>query len=488
MDKNKKSTTVYYINSVITLVLFACGFFLPEVAGLSRLGMQAIGIFFGFLWGWSTVGMIWPSIAGLVAISLTGFMGVNDVFGVAFGSSLTLQIFSMMLIIAFMEISGLSPWIARKIMSFKTVQGRPWGLTLLIMIVALLISSLTAGTTGILIAWEIIYPILKLCQYTRNDAYTNCVIFGIGIGGMSGAICFPYQPQSIIFIQAFETATGDSVNALTFFLSRFPISLLIVVAFWAVMRFIIRPDISHLKEKAIEIAEMTDSSQITLSTTGKVAAVAITLFLLGQFIPGCMPATWPWVAFLKNLGVVGLATIVIVVLSIVHLSNKDGYKPVMNIQQLIQKMNWNLIFIMSVTVPMTSMLESEDAKVFDLFINLLTPLTENLGVFGFIVVVIVFCGLLTQISHNSILAAVITPIIIPLASAIGVDPLAMVLATMMPIQIAVATPAASGNAAMIWGNTEWNTNRWNLALSLITMLVVMILSVASIPWFMLLFN
>ena len=60
----------YYFHTAIVF-LFVFGFgFLPPLAPITTEGMKVAGIFIGVIYGWSTVGMIWPSLLGLFALCL----------------------------------------------------------------------------------------------------------------------------------------------------------------------------------------------------------------------------------------------------------------------------------------------------------------------------------------------------------------------------------------------------------------------------------
>ncbi|MHC1745711.1 MAG: hypothetical protein AB9895_01045 [Negativicutes bacterium] len=54
-------------------IMFGFGFLAP-VEPLTVMGMKIIGIFLGLLYGWMFVGLIWPSLIGLLALPLCGYM------------------------------------------------------------------------------------------------------------------------------------------------------------------------------------------------------------------------------------------------------------------------------------------------------------------------------------------------------------------------------------------------------------------------------
>ena len=53
-----------YINIAIIFGVMILFHFIPAPAPITPLGMQIIGIFLGLIYGWSTCGMLWPSLAG----------------------------------------------------------------------------------------------------------------------------------------------------------------------------------------------------------------------------------------------------------------------------------------------------------------------------------------------------------------------------------------------------------------------------------------
>ena len=76
----KDKEIAYYAHSLISLlIMFGCGQLTP-ITPLTPLGMNLIGIFLGVLYGWIFIDIIWPSMAGLLALMLIGGMKPNELF------------------------------------------------------------------------------------------------------------------------------------------------------------------------------------------------------------------------------------------------------------------------------------------------------------------------------------------------------------------------------------------------------------------------
>lgn len=109
-------------------------------------------------------------------------------------------------------------------------------------------------------------------------------------------------------------------------------------------------------------------------------------------------------------------------------------------------------------------------------------MAQTLGPISFILVMSLLLFLITQVTHNIVLARLITPLIIPLAVSIGIDPVLMLSSIIVPTQMAFCTPGASANAALVWSNSEWITRRSLMQLTLLcTILVLLYNSFIVVP-------
>ena len=83
----KKIDVMYWVHTVITLVLmFGIGYLEPW-GELEPVGMKVLGIFIGLLWGWTTIGFVWPSLMGVCALGLSGYQTTLQVLAAGFGAA-----------------------------------------------------------------------------------------------------------------------------------------------------------------------------------------------------------------------------------------------------------------------------------------------------------------------------------------------------------------------------------------------------------------
>ena len=65
-----RNTPAYYVKLAVMAAIMAVFRFLPLPPGLSGEGLAVVGVFFGVLYGWLFIDMVWPSLAGILVLGL----------------------------------------------------------------------------------------------------------------------------------------------------------------------------------------------------------------------------------------------------------------------------------------------------------------------------------------------------------------------------------------------------------------------------------
>ena len=129
---------------------------------------------------------------------------------------------------------------------------------------------------------------------------------------------------------------------------------------------------------------------------------------------------------------------------------------------------------------MSALLESDEAGIFTMVTNLITPMAENMGNTAFILILALILGILTQLTHNMVLARLAIPLVVPVGMAVGIDPMLMMMTLALPTQFAVLTPGASANAALVWGNTEWTSTKSVGKLAFLSFLLMLVYNIVIV--------
>lgn len=477
--KPKKRNVAYWVNTIIVFVLmFGIGQ-LPPFAAITPLGMQILGIFVGVLYGWCTVSLVWPGLIGIVAIGCTQYCTVTESFQTAFGADLPLMIITVYVIAAFMEECGLNQFLANWFVSRKIGEGRPWVFTGLLITAAFVMSALISMYATIIILWMIFYKICEQIGEPPQTKYVEIVISTIVIVcGLTG-VMFPFKPNSVIVIGLTQKGIGATldVNFFTYTLYNLIMCIVLVAAFLLVSKIVFKPDLSRVKEAGAKNAYLRGQK---MNKDQKIGVLILTLFILGLALPSILPETIPGMALLEEMSILGVGTVLLVVLSIVK---KEDGKPYINIAHLISKgVNWELIILISATMPICNALEADECGVLKSVIGVLTTAFSGFSGLAFLVGMIALFLVTTQFTHNLVLILVFTPVLTQMGMQFDINPMVVMLLIYYTAMTAYATPAASSNAALIFGNEKWVKRKDAYLLGILVVLVAfVILTCVGIP-------
>ena len=167
---NGNSKDLKYCIYTLIGLFFMFGFgMLPPIPPLTPVGMKVLGIFIAVLFLWSTVGLAWPALMGIVALGMSGYCTVNEAIALSLGSSVVWQVLMFMLLAGGVTSCGLGEYIARWIISRPFLKGRPI-LFVFMFFMGFFVSSIMTISIGvILLAWNVIQNLADIVGYDKNS-------------------------------------------------------------------------------------------------------------------------------------------------------------------------------------------------------------------------------------------------------------------------------------------------------------------------------
>ena len=169
-------------------------FCLPTVAPLTDVGMKVVGVFLAALWGWITIGLIWPSIYVLCMLAFTGyFTNFSAICSSSFGNSTTVLLIFMLAFAGLINKSGVGKAISLWFVTRKIVNGRPWMFCFAFLFSVYILGSLTSGTPFVLLGWSLLTGICAAVGYQSQDALAKFLFFGVLVAGPLGMDLFPFK-------------------------------------------------------------------------------------------------------------------------------------------------------------------------------------------------------------------------------------------------------------------------------------------------------
>ncbi len=469
--KNKDIT--YWINTVITVVLmFGIGYLDPW-GTLEPIGMKVLGIFIGLLWGWTTIGFVWPSMLGVLALGLSGYQTVNQVLMAGFGAPVnTVLCIFLFIFAAYMDKIGLSRIIANWFISRKICIGRPYVFSLMVFIAAYVLGATVSLFTAILLLFSIFYSVCETLGYGKLEKYPVVMLAGIVYSAMLGFAVFPFKAVQVMVLGSLSTVSGGlTVDFGGFTILTFVITAVCLAIYMLIMKFIVRPDISNFDG----IGDMfEDLRHITMSQEQKIAAFFLCLFMFAMFAPSILPKDLFIAKFFNTLGITGSLVFVLVLMAMLKVKGKVSF----NFAECAKDgMNWEMIIMFVATMPVSAAMSNEEIGVIKFLVDLMSPVFSQFNGLAFCVIFLIISGLLTQIAHNLVLAALLTPVLYQFCIQLGGDPIAMSVLFSFAIATAVATPGGSATAALLFTN-DWigrgNAYKYGWLMAIVSLVVTIV--------------
>ena len=475
--------TSYYIKALITVVIMFGFGQLPPIEPITPLGMNIVGIFIGLLFGWMTIGLIWPSILGCVALVLIGGMKVADVLAGGWGSTTQMLIFFMIVVAGIVEQSGVSRFIAMFLITRKWVLGKPWVFTFVFLGAAFLLAAVTSTIPTIIICWSIWYSICSQVGYKPYQPFPSFMIVGVVMAATFGLSVFPFRPVGILVFGILQDLSGLTVNYLTYTCFTLPLCLLCILVFTLLGNLVFHIDVSLLKNLNEDSFKDVD---LSLNKQQKAILIFVALLIVLLLVPSVLPQTFFLAALLKKLDAVGTAMLLVVVMCALKV---DG-KPILNFKEVCSKgMQWDVLMLTAVVMPLSSVLTANETGVTDFLLKVLSPLFEGRSAITFLMIAVFSAVIITNFAVNNVVGAILLPVFYPFALQLGIAPLALTSLLVFTCHFALLTPAASPMAALLHGNTQWcrtsDIYKYGFLIVISSMIVAW---VAGIPYALFLFQ
>ena len=450
MSAMKDKSTSFYIHNIIMFAAAIVFYFIPPfVDTITPYGMRVIGVFLAVLWGWTFLGFMWPSLFGMGALAIAGYPGsFTAVFQAGFSNQMFITIFVMFMLVQYLMDAGLVDYVAGWFMTRKIAEGRPWVLLTMILLGTGFLTMMNLGFAAMFIMWAIMYSIFNVLGYKKGDMLVTFMIYGAALCvGLAGSV-LPFMPLPVMFSGWIANA-GGTYQAVPWMIWSLVFFLLFAVMYIAVGKYVLKLNVQPFIDNKKVVQEVYQMKAMTVEQ--KIASICMVVFLAVALLPSFMPAS-AFQAKLASFGAVGAAIVVVVITSLIRVNGKPITNWTYNIKQ---GMNWDLLIMFALTTPLGNALEGADAGIIPTLIGYLLPILSNMSDAMFIIIVLGFFVIFTQIAHNVVLIIALSPTLLSLAVALGINPTLLAAGICVIAQAAFMTPAASSPSAAVFGNTDW---------------------------------
>ncbi len=449
----KKPNLMYFVHTVICLVImFGVGQLSP-IEPLTPLGMNLIGIFLGVLYGWIFIDIIWPSIAGLLGLMLIGGMKPGMLLNKSFGDPIVVMMFFIFVFCATINYYGLSKFISLWFITRKAVAGKPWLFTYTFLASIMLLGGLTSASPAAVIGWSILYGVCEVCGYKKGDGYPTMMVFGIVYAAQVGMALIPFKQAALTVMSAYETMSGTHIDYAKYMFIALIACALCSLLFLLIGKYIFRPDVSKLAD--LDASKLDKDQSLSLSGVQKAVLGFLFALVALLLIPAFLPKELALVKFLKSIGNTGICMFLVGLMCFIKVNGK----PLLRFKAMVDDgVAWGIIFILAMVQPLSGAMANPASGITPFLMSVLEPLFGSGSPLFFALCMGLLATILTQFINNGAVGVALMPIIFSYCTNKGVGPEMAVIMVVMGVHLAFLTPAASSSAALLHGN-EWASTK-----------------------------
>lgn len=449
-----------YIHSFIGFAIMAIFWFMSPIEPITPVGMKVVGIFLGMVYLWSTVGSLWPSLIGLTLFAISGYggpgpAGFKTVVLNAFGADVVLLTMFAMVLFGAIDEAGCTKYIARWLLTRKVINGRPYAFMAVVWFTCYVVSTLVSPITGLILMWPITLRIMDSLKVERSDKLWPYFFVGMFAIMTLGQPFFPFMGAQLIVVSAFGSMTGvpadmTPVPYMGYMALNFIMTMLLMVVYILVLKYILRPDVSKLK--GVDADQLAKEQPLPAMVWPQILMmIMIPLYLIMLLVPSFMDKSNPVVGFLATLGPLGVTLVWVVFFTIIRFQGKE----VLNFRDVAYKQfNWGIYFMIAAAVYGANALSNDATGVKGFLLDVLNPILGGQSEMAFVAILFTVALILTNFANNAAMAVVLMPVILAFCEQMSLNPLPVAMGVTMMVFVAMLTPAASPHAGMMHGRKD----------------------------------
>lgn len=468
-----QKTILYYANAIFFMLIPVIFFQLQPIEPLTAVGMKLLGCFLAALWGWITIGLIWPSIYVLCAMAFTGYYeGFGALLGKSFGDSTTVLLIFMLVFAGLIEASGVGKAISIWFVSRKAVSGKPWLFCFAFLFSVYILGSMTSGTPSVLLGWSLLAGICSAVGYKAGDPLAKFLFFGVLVTGPLGMDLFPFKPVSLVALSVYTNMTGLEMNYAEYISCALILDTLIMIGYLLFGKFILKVDVSKLK--TFDAEKLNAKEILKLSVEQKIILILTAFLLIAFIVPSFLPDEWLMTQFFTTLGTTGTIMIVMCIMAFLKLKGK----PLCDFPKMAKNgISWDAIMLTATVLPVTGALADDEASGFITCITeVVGPIVNGKPEILFVLLFMTIAIIFTNFCSNAGTASSLTPIALAGAELVGANPALLIIFVIKCCHFAYFTPAASPATALAIAQPDWISQKemlkYGLAVILIAFVVV----------------
>ena len=467
-------TPIKIFNMMVTVALMFAFGLLPPFSTLTPVGMKLLGVFLGVVYGYTTCGIIWPSLFAIIAFGMSGYTSMDGAITSMLGQNAVFQ--SIMANIAGGSLAyyGFGKWFVRWSLSKKIFKGKP----LLYVWAFFAVFGFACIVVKVVILTLILYAVWRdiadTCGYPEDSPFRYVGYCGILFSASLGGAIVPYEGWEMGLVRTWTGATGVPLNMGVMALITVPTTILAITVYVFASKKLMKVDYSTLQK--FDVEKLGDESKVLRPRLKRIMIIyLVTTFLcvLGNTLIGTAFST----LINDTITVAGMYCICTALLLILPSGEGDG-TPCIEFRKVKNSaISWDVIFMVAVTIPLASAVTNEATGIVPWLTSVFEPIFVGKGSTFVLIFTILVSLFLTNIGSNIAFGAAMIPIVAPFVISSGINPTFAGAAILYIINIGMVLPGASAPAGIFHAQSDIPNGGRRIAVTLVACVCLVVVAV-----------
>lgn len=451
--------TYQIIAIVIGLVLCFLGRFIPVSAGLSPSGTQVLFIMIGGLIMWLLVGVDWTSMAVILALALVPEVGMGKAAAGSLGNGLVFYLMLCFMLAESLKVTGVAHRMAVWFLTCDFSRKGAWHTIAMIFAAIFILSSGLSSSATVMIFLPILYEIIESLGYKKGEdmKLPAVLIASLPIVCQVAQSTTPIShAMTLIGFSQYASYTGLTMDFGQYVMVALPMGLLVVIAWFLISKFLLRPDTSRFEMLNYEILKGDIGA---IKKEEKIAAGLYLLVIVFWLAPGLSKYIVPSLA--PAFALVHQCYPPIIALLLLNFI-KVNDKPVLSYKDALKGAPIGMLLFMGALLELGSVFANKQIGISAWMSTNIGSLCDGISPFVFIALITATAVIGTNFMSNAVTCAVCMSIAMPLVATIydgAINPFVMAVMITMGINYAFATAPATPPVAIVAGSGWIKTSR-----------------------------
>ncbi len=424
------------------------------LVSFSDAGWTAAIIFIGLVYLWITVDTFWPSLFGMIVITLNPYYPMPAVLAQYLGNPMTFNILFLTIFLAAIIKSQIINYVANYLLTRNFLKGRPW-ILLGTLMVASYFGALIDAVAIVFLLWPVCYFILEEIGCKPGDKLSTFMVGNI-IAGMIFGISTDIIKGPVLFMTSGFTAfvtqnphlNLPQINIASWLLMAFIISMCIILVILFAMRFIFRVDVEGLRN--FDTEKLKRNPLPPMNWKQKTLIYLFSGYIVYMLLPNFLPASFALTGFLRQNAMFGTFILFTAIMTIRYKG-----EPLAKMTDIAPVVPWNLFFLLAITFYIGGLLTNPSTNIPIILELSIANALQGLDYLSFLLLTILFAMIVTNLLNSVVSAIILAPVIATVSLSYGFVTMPIVALFVYAISSALLTPAAGVPAALMYGNKDW---------------------------------